>query len=138
MRWWAAASSMTKNLAECAGRLQDQIIGLPRYATSIRNWTLGKVGGKRDCSYEVSNLLVFDGSGEENQCKITKMIFTPSASVPSGPLVFSSVTVKGSSLMCAVSWQEGALGIPLEKETAFVDEICSSLRADFGGLGKDT
>jgi hypothetical protein len=133
---WAAASSMTKNLAECAVMLQDQAIGLLRYAPSIRSWTLGKIGGQRDCSYEVSNLLVFDGSGQENQCKIMKMVFCQPATPSSAPLVFNFVSVKGGSLMCAVNWQEGALGIPLEKETAFVDEICLSLRADFEIVGK--
>jgi hypothetical protein len=86
----------------------------------------------------VSNLLVFDGSGEGNQSRITKMVFAQPANPPSAPLVFNFVTVKGGSLMCTVTWQEGALGIPLEKETAFVDEICSSMRADFENLGKAT
>ncbi|RDL41703.1 Alcohol acetyltransferase [Venustampulla echinocandica] len=132
---WAAASSMTKNLAECAVTLQDQAIGLLRYAPSIRNWTLGKIGDQRDSSYEVSNLLVFDGSGEGKRSRITKMVFAQPGNTPSAPLVFNLVSVKGGSMMCAVSWQEGALGIPLEQETAFVDEIILSLRADFEGLG---
>jgi hypothetical protein len=128
---WTAASLTTKKLAECATRLQDQAIGLLRYAPSIRNWTLGKVGQQRDCSYEVSNLLAFGGGGRENQCKITQMVFAQSANVLSAPLVFDIVSVKGGSLMCAVSWQAGALGVPVEKETSLVDEICLSLRADF-------
>jgi hypothetical protein len=135
---WATASSMTKNIAQCAITLQDQAIGLLRYIPSIRNWTLGKIGSLRDSSYEVSNLLVFDGSREGNQCRITKMVFAQPANPPSAPLVFNFVSVKGGSLMCAVTWQEGALGILLEKETAFVDEICSSMRTDFENLGKAT
>ena len=129
---------MTKKLAECAVTLQDQAIGLLRYIPSIKKWTLGKIGSLRDSSYEVSNLLVFDGSGEGNQCRITNMVFAQPASPPSAPLVFNFVSVKGGSLMCAITWQEGALGIPLEKEKAFVDEICSSMRTDFENLGKAT
>jgi hypothetical protein len=135
---WATASTMTKKLAECAVTLQDQAIGLLRYIPSIKKWTLGKIGSLRDSSYEVSNLLVFDGSGEGNQCRITNMVFAQPASPPSAPLVFNFVSVKGGSLMCAITWQEGALGIPLEKEKAFVDEICSSMRTDFENLGKAT
>jgi hypothetical protein len=135
---WETASSMTKNIAECAVTLQDQAIGLLRYIPSIRNWTLGKIGSLRDSSYEVSNLLVFDGRGDENQCTITKMVFAQPANPPSAPLVFNLVSVQGGSLMCAVTWQEGALGIPLEKETVFLDEICSSMRTDFENLGKTT
>jgi hypothetical protein len=133
---WAAASSMTKNLAECATRLRDQAIGLLRYAPSIRNWTLGKLGRRRDCSYDVSNLLAFDGRGGGNQCKITKMVFAQPGSVVGAALLFNIVSVKGGSLMCVVSWQAGALGVPVEKETSLVDEICLSLRAGFEALGE--
>lgn len=133
---WAAASSMTKKFAECATRLQDQSIGLLRYAPSIRNWTLGKVGQPRDGSYEVSNLLAFDDTdgGASHKYKITKMVFAQPANVPSAPLVFNIISVKGGSLVCAVSWQAGALGMPLEEEDSFVDGICSSLQADFEAL----
>lgn len=133
---WMNASSITKSLAECSTRLHDQAIGLLRYIPSIRNWTLGKVGVERDCSYEVSNLLAFDnGDSEAHQmCNITKMIFSQPANVPSGPLVFNIISVKGGSLMCTVSWQSGALGVPVEKEMPFVDAICSSIRADFESL----
>ncbi|KAJ5612467.1 hypothetical protein N7510_005661 [Penicillium lagena] len=134
---WAAASSMTKKLAACATRLQDQAIGLLRYAPSIRNWTLGKVGQRRDGSYEVSNLLAFDDTddGASPKYKISKMVFAQPANVLSAPLVFNIVSVKGRSLVCAVSWQAGALGVPLEEEDLFVDGICSSLQADFEALG---
>ncbi|KAJ6086326.1 hypothetical protein N7486_010607 [Penicillium sp. IBT 16267x] len=130
---WTDASSITKDLAECSARLHDQAIGLLRYMPSIRNWTLGKVGAERDCSYEVSNLLAFgDGKSEaDEKCNITKMIFSQPANVTSGPLVFNIISVKGGSLLCTVSWQSGALGVPVEKEMPFVDGICSSIRADF-------
>ncbi|KAJ5914990.1 hypothetical protein N7504_003873 [Penicillium tannophilum] len=133
---WMDASLITKSLAECSTRLHDQAIGLLRYVPSIRNWTLGKVGAERDCSYEVSNLLAFDdGNSETDQkCSITKMIFSQPANVPSGPLVFNFISVKGGSLMCTVSWQSGALGVPVEKEMPFVDDICSSIQADFESL----
>ncbi|KAJ5645850.1 hypothetical protein N7490_002222 [Penicillium lividum] len=132
---WTDASSLSKKLADCSTRLQDQSIGLLRYAPSIRNWTLGKVGGKRDCSYEISNLLAFDDGGAADQkCSISKMIFSQPANIPSAPLNFNVISVKGGSLMCTVSWQAGALGIPLEKEKPLVDGICASIRADFESL----
>ncbi|KAF7595187.1 hypothetical protein BBP40_006931 [Aspergillus hancockii] len=133
---WIAASSMTKKLAECGTRLHDQAIGLLRYAPSIRKWTQGKIGHRRDCSYEVSNLLAFDGSGgaDQNKCKICKMVFAQPGNVLSAPLVFNLISVKGGSLMCTVSWQTGALDVPVEEEMSVVEEICSSLRADFEAL----
>jgi hypothetical protein len=134
---WAAASSMTKKLAECSTRLHDQAIGLLRYAPSIRKWAQGKTGHRRDCSYELSNLLAFNGIGggaDRNKCRVSKMLFTQPGNVLSAPLVFNIISVKGGSLMCAVSWQAGALDIPVEEEMSLVNEICSSLRADFEAL----
>ncbi|KAJ5670919.1 hypothetical protein N7507_000046 [Penicillium longicatenatum] len=135
---WTDASLITKNLAECSARLYDQAIGLLRYIPSIRNWTLGKIGAERDCSYELSNLLAFDdGNSEADQkCHVTKMIFSQPANIPSGPLVFNVISVKGRSLVCTVSWQAGALGVPAEEEMPFVDGICSSIREDFESLQK--
>jgi hypothetical protein len=133
---WVAASSMTKNIAACAATLQDQAIGLLRYVPGIRKWTLSKIGQQRDSSYELSNLLAFndmDGS-EDQKYRISKMVFTQPGNVPSAPLVFNIISVKGGSLMCTVSWQAGALDMPLEEEQSFVDGICSSIRADFEAL----
>ena len=133
---WAAASSMTKNLAACGARLQDQAIGLLRYVPSIRNWTLSKLGLQRDSSYELSNLLAFDNSsdGSGQECKVVKMVFSQPGNVTSAPLVFNVISVKGGSLMCTVSWQAGALGLPVEEEVPLVDHICSSIQADFEAL----
>ncbi|RDW90737.1 uncharacterized protein DSM5745_02512 [Aspergillus mulundensis] len=134
---WASAAAITGSLASCATRLHDQAIGLLRYVPSIRAWTAGKIGQQRDCSYEVSNLLAFDGglvAGVDAKCKITKMVFATPANVVSGPLVFNVVSVTGGSLVIAVNWQIGALGLPVEKERAFVDEVCEFIKADFGRL----
>ncbi|KAL6234644.1 hypothetical protein BDW75DRAFT_211919 [Aspergillus navahoensis] len=135
---WSAARSITENLASCATRLQDQAIGLLRYAPSIRNWTAGKVGQRRDSSYEVSNLLAFDGAPEEGaKCKITKMVFATPANVVSGPLVFNIISVKGGNLVVAVNWQVGALGMAVEEEREFVDAVCESIRVDFESLSTE-
>lgn len=133
---WTAASSMTRNLADCGVRLQDQAIGLLRYAPSIRSWLLGKVGNQRDCSYELSNLLAFDGDlGAANpECNISKMIFSQPGNALSAPLVFNVISVKGGSLICAISWQTGALGLPVDEEDSLVDVISSSIQTDLAAL----
>ncbi|KAL3481240.1 hypothetical protein BJX99DRAFT_219409 [Aspergillus californicus] len=135
---WISAQIITKGLSDCASRLHDQAIGLLRYAPSIRNWTLGKIGTRRDCSYEVSNLLAFDGTSSgnatnEDKAKISKMVFVQPGNPLSAPLVFNVISVKGGSLVCAVSWQAGALGVALDEE-AFVEGVCESMRGDFENL----
>lgn len=134
---WAAASSMTKNISACAARLQDQAIALLRYVPAIREWTRSKIGQQRDSSYELSNLLAFDNMDGANQnCTISKMVFSQPGNAPSAPLVFNVISVKGGSLVCTVSWQAGALGIPLDEERSFVNGICSSIRTDFEALAE--
>ena len=132
---WAAAGSMSEKLAESSTRLENQVIGLLRYVPNHRESMVSKLGGKREGSYALSNMLAFDGGSEGHYCRISKMVVASSAAVPSAPLSFCIISVKGGSLMCTVSWQLGALGCPVEKEASFVDEICSSLRGDFEALG---
>ncbi|KAL2825552.1 hypothetical protein BJY01DRAFT_154776 [Aspergillus pseudoustus] len=142
---WSSAQDLTRNLAACGMRLQDQAIGLLRYAPSIRGWTLGKIGGRRDTSYEVSNLLAFDGGaimdqdgGEARRCRVGKMVFVQPGNPLSAPLVFNVVSVKGGSLVIAVSWQAGALGLDkMEEEAPFVEGICEGIRAGFESLRGD-
>ncbi|KAJ5972878.1 uncharacterized protein N7479_002796 [Penicillium vulpinum] len=133
---WEAARSMTQKLAECGARLQDQAIGLLRYVPSIRNWTLSKLGHERDSSYELSNLLAFDNmdDGADQKCKVAKMVFTQPGNATSAPLAFNIISVKGGSLMCTVSWQAGALDVPIAEEMSLVDHICSSIQEDFEAL----
>ncbi|PYH44092.1 uncharacterized protein BP01DRAFT_392898 [Aspergillus saccharolyticus JOP 1030-1] len=134
---WAAASAMTKRLAECAASLQDQAVGLLRYAPSIRNWTLAKLGHRRDCSYEVSNLRAFNGSGGADAAEgatISMMVFSQPGNATSGALMFNLVSVQGGDLVCTVSWQAGALDVPVDEEVGFVEGVCSSIRGDLEAL----
>ncbi|KAK9365604.1 hypothetical protein V1509DRAFT_632515 [Lipomyces kononenkoae] len=136
---WAAASSASHRLSETASTLQDQAIGLLRYLPSIRKWMLGKLGKKRDSSYEVSNIGSFDAQGVsstdgEVQAKITKIVFAQPGHVDSSPLAFNLASTKGDSLMYTVTWPAGALGFEEADEKQFVDGICSSIRKDLEAL----
>lgn len=136
---WASARSLTKKLAEAAVTLYDQPTGLLRYVPSITKWTASKIGQERDSSFDVSNLGAFDPavSGNEDvdcQCKITGMIFTHSAGVTSAPLTISAASVRGCSLMIAIAWQPGALGIPRDLEATFVDDLSAFVKEDLESL----
>ena len=131
---WAAASSMSEKLADSSSKLENQVIGLLRFVPSHKESMVSKLGGKREGSYALSNMLAFDGGDEGYNCRISKMVVASSAAVPSAPLSFCIISVKSGSLMCTVSWQPGALGCPIEEEAFFVDEICTSLRGDFETL----
>jgi Alcohol acetyltransferase len=132
---WAEARFMTEKLAECATSLHDQAVGLLRYVPSIRKWTAAKIGQERDCSYELSNLGVFDvGTPLGSSCKVTKAVFARPVDAIGTPLAFTMMSVKNGSLVISVSWQQGALGVPIESESSLIDGICESLRQDFEQL----
>ncbi|KAL4875738.1 hypothetical protein BJY04DRAFT_232210 [Aspergillus karnatakaensis] len=132
---WKVASSMTKSLAETATRLQDQAIGLLRYAPSIRKWTADKIGAQRDCSYRVSNLLAYKG-GDNDGWRISKMVFVTPADAVGAPINFDIVSVKGGSLVVGVNWQAGALGVEggEEGEGRVVGVVCEEIKKGFEGL----
>jgi hypothetical protein len=134
--FWASAKQMTMKISECAATLTDQPIGLLRYLPSIRSWTSGKVGQRRDGSYEVSNLGAFDATEIDmiDCLKITKMVFSQPASVPSAPIAFNFASIKGGCLVCVIDWQIGALGVSEAEEMPLVKGLCRSLKEDIEAL----
>ncbi|XEV01993.1 hypothetical protein FSHL1_007280 [Fusarium sambucinum] len=139
---WKLASEATKEFANAAVKLDDNPIGLLRYVSSIRGWTLGKIGKKRDASYELSNVGVFDGDGSSNtvgkdKVRATKMTFAQPGLLASCPISFNVASVKGGDLVFTVTWQSGALkGLVGDEamEDKIVDEICDNLAQGFDDI----
>ncbi|KFA77669.1 hypothetical protein S40288_02721 [Stachybotrys chartarum IBT 40288] len=134
---WARAEESTRQYASSAAQLQNQPIALLRYAPSIRKWTLSKIGQRRDCSFELSNIGNFQGGTideADSGVSIVKMVFAQSGSVIGPCLFFNIASVKGSNLVCTVTWQEGALGIDGD-ESNFVDRVCGTLKEELESLG---
>ncbi|RYP65434.1 hypothetical protein DL771_008306 [Monosporascus sp. 5C6A] len=139
---WAAARSMTAKLVESATTLADQPLGLLRYVPSMRKWTTGKLGQRRDCSWEVSNLgAVCDTEANRttnvHRCKMTKMLFCQPANPTGPPIAFNVASVDRGSLLFAISWQSGALGMPEDAEREFIDAVSTSIRDGFYALGRE-
>lgn len=128
---WKEAGRVTGELKEARGRLRDQAIGLLRFLPSVRGWLRGKVGGRRDCSYEVSNLgaLDFGGGGE---VRIVEAVFAQPGMVVSCPVCVNVVSVKGGRLVYTVTWATGSLGVDVED--AFVQRVCDAVDDGFRGL----
>ncbi|WYZ43730.1 hypothetical protein EsH8_VII_000166 [Colletotrichum jinshuiense] len=134
---WDSASSSTRKFAETAATLQDQPIGLLRYAPSIRKWLSGKLGQQRDCSYEVSNIGAFE-DGDVDSAHVTNIshvVFSQPGHVFGAPLCFNFSSVKGGSVVYTVTWPTGALGVAPVEEEGLVDAICKSIQSDLEALG---
>lgn len=127
--FWDAAHKTTLRLAECAGTLVDQPIGLLRYLNKFRPWFLGKLGKKRESSYEISNAVVFDPqtsdvdtiSPARRNWDIERVLFSQPANVTGSALNFQIVTRKGGDMAITLNWQLGVLDVPVENE--FVRDI---------------
>ncbi|KAF2272948.1 uncharacterized protein EI97DRAFT_445398 [Westerdykella ornata] len=139
---WLAAQSATQNLALAASTLQDQPIGLLRYLSSMRKWMLGKLGQRRDCSFEVSNVGVFPGisdtDGEQSDggdFRIAEMVFAQPGQALGAPLAFNLASVKDGALVYSVTWRAGALEVGKgEEEGEFVRRVCEGIERGLAGL----
>ncbi|KAI5276808.1 hypothetical protein E4T47_00391 [Aureobasidium subglaciale] len=131
--FWSAARSTTKRLAQCASTLNDQPVGLLAYLRNMYPWARGQVGKRRECSYELSNIMSFNpGSPKpEKGWNIESMIFSQPANIMSGCLNFNIVSMYQGDLSIVISWQGGALDV--QDEHVFVENlgafIAQSLRS---------
>jgi hypothetical protein len=130
------AKSQTAELAAVAGRLKDQTIGLLRYLSDMRSWTSSKVGEKRDCSYEISNLGVFQAAFATPRVAIKDMFFAVPTDVTGDPLTLTVVSVAGGPLKIVVTWQPGALGNDVGDEVVFVEKLCQKIQGSFQTMVK--
>jgi hypothetical protein len=124
---WTAPKRMTDKLAAAASRTQDQSVGLLRYLSDIRAWTLSKLNQRRDSSYEVSNLGNFRAAGKCERVSVTEMIFAQSADVNGPALDFNVVSVAEGPMTITITWQIGALDLGAQSESDFVGAVCRKL-----------
>lgn len=120
---WACAREATLKFADAATRLDDQPIGLLRYAPNIRNWIQGKLGKGRDATYEVSNVGVVDlansdvpgeaagQTGSESEVAIEDMIFAQPGHVTSHTVNFNIVSTKTGGMVVSITWPTGSWGL---------------------------
>ena len=140
--FWNAARGTTERLANCSTTLSNQPIALLRYISKFRPWILGQLGKKREFSYEISNLVVFDpqppvsSSSQpasprcEMKWTIDRMIFSQPANVIGSALNFQLVTMKNGDMVITLNWQLGVLGVSDEGSFArgILEEIGTELK----------
>ncbi|ETN37071.1 uncharacterized protein HMPREF1541_08061 [Cyphellophora europaea CBS 101466] len=131
-----SAREMTAKFAQASSTIQDQIIGLLKYASPMRKWFLDKLGKPRSTSYELSNI----GSFKPTRSAIVHVdhvYFSQPADAVGHPLSVNVVSLDGGDLSIMLSWQIGALDLEgtIEKleetERGFIDGLAASIKADF-------
>ncbi|KAF1356854.1 alcohol acetyltransferase [Delphinella strobiligena] len=131
---WAAARTTTEGLAECAGRMVDQPVGLLSCLSKFYPWMRGQIGKARDESYEVSNLLCFNPpTSEVEGCwELESMVFSQPANATGSCMSFNVVSRKGGDFTLVMAWQLDGLGVHNEQE--FAKAICASIGASIREL----
>lgn len=132
---WDHARKTSEGLAECAGRLRDQPIGLLPYLNKIRPWLSGQVGKEREASYEVSNLVIFNPAIGTEQAQdpsqmivVEQVVFAQPANVTGACLNFNVVSTKDGPMVLTVTWQRGILNLDDGMdEDEFVAGLCGHL-----------
>lgn len=144
--FWNAARGTTERLANCSTTLSDQPIGLLRYISKFRPWMLGQLGKKRDFSYEISNLVVFDpqprglsanppASAECKKWTVDRLIFSQPANAIGSALNFQIVTMKNGDMIITLNWQQGVLGV--SDEDSFARGILGEINTEIDGLSSE-
>jgi hypothetical protein len=133
---WDAARSTTRNLAQCASTLNNQPVGLLAYLRNMYPWTRGHIGKRRECSYEVSNIMSFSPGPfvSKEGWNIESMIFSQPANVSSGCLNFNVVSRHQGDLTVVISWQAGALDV--QDEQTFAENVGNHIASDLEMFGQ--
>ncbi|KAI4720589.1 hypothetical protein E4T48_03151 [Aureobasidium sp. EXF-10727] len=133
---WNAARLTTQNLAQCASTLNDQPVGLLAYLRNMYPWTRGQVGKRRECSYELSNIMSFNPGPFEPRdgWDIESMIFSQPANVGSGCLNFNVVSRYQGDLTIVISWQAGALDV--QDEQSFAENLGNHITTSLQSIGR--
>lgn len=107
---WEAVQHSTQSLGKISNTLADQQVGLLRYLSDYRGWTIRNASKPSDASFSVSNLGVFDqeSSAEvngNNAWSLEEMAFSQSADGTGAPLAFNvSSAINGPLAMVATWW----------------------------------
>lgn len=126
---WEGARTESAEVAESAKDLQDQATGLLGWISDMKSWMGDHLGHVRDSSWELSNLMAFEGEIVEGPITVEKMFFSQPANLVGQPIQLNVMSVKGGDLAICVSWQVGACGLD-KTDTASVEETERKLIAE--------
>lgn len=130
---WPRARTQGANITNSVTSLKDQVVGLLAWISNMKTWMEGQLGHMGDSSWQLSNLMAFDGG--KDPITVEKMFFCQPADVVGMPIDFNTVSVKGGDLVICAVWQPGAIGLDKANETSveenerkFVVEILLELK----------
>lgn len=109
--WPLAATWRAEMKTKLASLPNDDVCGLMHYVTDWQKRWEGKIGQKRDATWEVSNIGLIKGIADDSQggWKIQRSFFTQPAFL-AGPAFAVNVTgVEGGEVTLTLNWQSGVI-----------------------------
>lgn len=130
---WQTAQRLTHRLQEASSTLSDQPVGLLKYLSDFRSWTIKKASQPPECSFSVSNLGVFetetakaDGESESGGgWVIGDMAFSQSADATGAAFNLNLASTKAGGLNVVVTWWPGMLGV--QDEGRLMERVCGGV-----------
>ncbi|KAI7277350.1 hypothetical protein KC345_g6679 [Hortaea werneckii] len=123
-REWETAKNITLHLQRASSTLSDQPVGLLRYLSDFKGWTLKKATHQPNCSFSVGNVGVFEeGKPQDSAGVMSKEVsFSQSADGTGAPFNLNLASAKSDgTLSMVMTWWPGMLGV--EDEGRFMKEV---------------
>ncbi|KAI7222992.1 hypothetical protein KC343_g8214 [Hortaea werneckii] len=123
-REWETAKNITLRLQQASSTLSDQPVGLLRYLSDFKGWTLKKATQQPNCSFSVSNVGVFEDGKPQDSAGVTikEVSFSQSADGTGAPFNLNLASANSDgTLNMVMTWWPGMLGV--ENEGRFMDEV---------------
>lgn len=121
---WETAKNITLHLQQASSTLSDQTVGLLRYLSDFKGWTLKKATQQPNCSFSVSNVGVFKDGKPQDSAGVTikEVSFSQSADGTGAPFNLNLASAKSDgTLNMVMTWWPGMLGV--ENEMRFMEEV---------------
>ena len=127
---WETVKACGKEIQTATSSPKNSQVGLLSFLNDYGGWLKGRVGQKRDHSFELSNVGAMDGGLEGPKPRIKSLLFSQSRNVTGGALNFSVASVKGGDMGIALTWQESVVAT----ETA--ERVLADLEAELRDVGE--
>ncbi|KAF1970813.1 hypothetical protein BU23DRAFT_570487 [Bimuria novae-zelandiae CBS 107.79] len=109
--WDEARAVRSVIQSELAKKGANNNVSLLRYVSDMHKYFTEKIGGERECSFELSNLGVLKaGAGGEDGWTLDQCIFSQTPNVTGPPFVCSAITGGDGCCVLAFSWLDGVMG----------------------------
>jgi hypothetical protein len=125
---WDSVKMCHEDIKAATASPRNQQTGLLRFLNDYEGFFRGKIGQRREYSFEVSNVGIFDGGLREYGVK--RITFSQPSNVVGAAYVFSVATAKRGDTSIVLTWQEDVV------EAHFAEKVITDLESSLRKLAQ--